>query len=404
MFNPEGLGGLTSTFRWSPLVGCKAPSVAIERAGDLLAGVKVSNGVEDRNFWESNAAKVLRCYLFAAAVSGRTMADVADWAGDATDRTPFRILTNHPGTPPGWAEGLQQIIEGPERTRGSVFMTLSLVFEFMADPALAQAVLPRPGEETFSVGRFLKQKGTLYLIAEDRPYGSLAPLYTAFVSYLHRSAKVLAERQRGRLDPPLLLALDEAPLICPVPLERWTSDGGGRGIPVVISVQGRAWLDHRWGNSAARIIWNNATSKLMFGGTTDEEHLGEVSRLCGERDEHVTHPGRQGEPSSTQVRRVPVLSYEALRTLGQFEAVLLHRSTRPVIVRIRPVWKRADVKRANNAVVVTAPPRPRPAPIPREAPRRVPDEKLAPVVELDTERHRTKAGEGDQDEAEAAGE
>lgn len=42
-------------------------------------------------------------------------------------------------------------------------------------------------------------------------------------------------RYGGRLDPPLLLALDEAALICPVPLERWTADAGGRGIPLSLT-------------------------------------------------------------------------------------------------------------------------------------------------------------------------
>src|SRR5918999_1396025 len=40
VFNPEGLGGreVRSTLRWSPIVGCERPAVAIRRAGYLLAG------------------------------------------------------------------------------------------------------------------------------------------------------------------------------------------------------------------------------------------------------------------------------------------------------------------------------------------------------------------------------
>ena len=44
VFNPEGLGGVLSTLRWSPLDGCARPQQAMLRAGYLLAGLAGCGG------------------------------------------------------------------------------------------------------------------------------------------------------------------------------------------------------------------------------------------------------------------------------------------------------------------------------------------------------------------------
>ena len=49
-----------------------------------------------------------------------------------------------------------------------------------------------------------------------------------------------------------LSALDEAALICPVPLESWTADMGGRGVSILVVVQSRAQLLARYGD---RVFW-----------------------------------------------------------------------------------------------------------------------------------------------------
>ena len=60
--------------------------------------------------------------------------------------------------------------------------------------------------------------------------GNVAPLVASLTGHIAREARRLASLQpAGRLDPPLTLALDEAALICPVPLDSWTADMGGRG-------------------------------------------------------------------------------------------------------------------------------------------------------------------------------
>jgi len=58
----------------------------------------------------------------------------------------------------------------------------------------------------------------------------------------------------GRLDPPLLMALDEVTQICPVPVPSWLANSGGKGIQIITVAHGEAQLRSRWGADGARII------------------------------------------------------------------------------------------------------------------------------------------------------
>ena len=55
VFNPQDIGGVTSTFCWDPIVGCEDPATAIRRA-DAFAFAVSQKGVEDGTFWSAKAA------------------------------------------------------------------------------------------------------------------------------------------------------------------------------------------------------------------------------------------------------------------------------------------------------------------------------------------------------------
>jgi type IV secretion system protein VirD4 len=96
---------------------------------------------------------------------------------------------------------------------------LTSAIAFMADPALAECVLPGEGGG-FDIEQFLRQQGTLYLIGESRGQSTpIAPLFAGLVSEIHWTATQLGSAMRGaRLDPPLALVLDEVTQIVPIPL------------------------------------------------------------------------------------------------------------------------------------------------------------------------------------------
>lgn len=86
VFNPVGLAGMESTITFDPLTGCTSAVTASERAADLLAAGAMSSGAAEREFWESQARRVLTALLHAAALGDTlTMADVQRWVADPAD-------------------------------------------------------------------------------------------------------------------------------------------------------------------------------------------------------------------------------------------------------------------------------------------------------------------------------
>ncbi|MGH3841329.1 MAG: type IV secretory system conjugative DNA transfer family protein [Pseudonocardiaceae bacterium] len=92
VFNPQHIGGVASTFCWSPVDGCEDPATAIRRA-DAFAFAVSQKGVEDGSFWSAKASDYLRGYFCAAALAGYDLRAVAAWVSGADPDVPERLLT-----------------------------------------------------------------------------------------------------------------------------------------------------------------------------------------------------------------------------------------------------------------------------------------------------------------------
>jgi type IV secretion system protein VirD4 len=303
-------------------------------------------------FWEQMTASVLRGYLHAAALSGRTMRDVLSWAARPTDPTPIRLLRASPDAVPGWAEELAAQASADPKQRDSVWAGVRRAVDSLADPRVLDACSP-PDDEAFDPRSFLRDSGTLYLVGSTGAQLSVAPLITALVEDLVDAARKLAAASRGgRLDPPVLLLLDEAANIAPIPsLPNLLADGGGVGITTVAVLQSLAQARARWGEPATDALWDAATTKVIFGGLAHAEDLSRISRLAGDIDDPTrtrsTGPG--GATSSTAMRRLPAMPIETLRTMPPGRAVVLARHTPPVEARLTPWWRRSDAEQIRAA-------------------------------------------------------
>jgi type IV secretion system protein VirD4 len=372
VFNPEGIGGLASTFRWNPLHGCEHPAVALQRAMAFTAATE-SKGLHDMTFWIGKASAVLASLLHAAALSGRTMHDVYQWAHGAEDDVPERILAAHPDAADGWLGPIREV-RRPGRTADSIRMTVTRALAWFADPTVAAATSPGAGEG-FDVAGFVTGRNTLYMIGAGRDEASIAPLFRAFAEYVHTQAAFAGSLMlHGRLDPPMLLALDEVTQVCPVPLPLWMADSAGKGILIVAVCHGLAQLEARWDSSGARAIWDTAGIKVILGGVTDPDTLDRLSRLCGEirlRTHSRTHDQYRGRGHTVSYEPIPVLPPDLLRTLPEWRALVVRGNLSPVIVRLRMAWKRRDYHHARQHH--GAPHRPRPA-------AAEPPEEPAPVI------------------------
>jgi type IV secretory pathway TraG/TraD family ATPase VirD4 len=351
VFNPQGIGGVPSTFRWSPVHGSQDQAVAIRRA-DAFANAVSMSGTEDASFWSSKASSYLRGLFHAAALVGGDMRLVVRWAlGSAQDAE--EILAQAGATQ--WAVELAELRGEAQKTAATVRMVLSRSLSFMTDPTLALSVLPAEGDG-LDFAEFLADRGTLYMIADSETDDSpLAPLFACMASELHYTAELTGQASPGgRLDPPLLMALDEITQTCPVPLPTWAADSGGKGIQLLSVAHGEAQLRSRWKQDGAQVILDTAGLLIFLPGITDIDTLTMASKLCGQaalkehgQDHHARHD---------------VMAPEMIRQLPAWRALIIRGGYSPVIAKIPRVWKtwpyRVAKHRGQLAAVLDAAPAP----------------------------------------------
>lgn len=344
--NPGGDGGVPTTLAWDLLDGCAWPAMAIERAGYLMDAAPHDASGRDA-WWDHQGAQLLRLLLHAGALAGADARDVAAWARDPASSEPVSVLDGTRGAAPGWGDELAALADqaaGDGEFLRNVSRSALVALSWLSDPAMAAVACPRAGESLDAV-QLLAEGGTVYVIGANQPHNPLRAYFACLTAHFFGTCKRVASVSPGlRLDPPAMFVIDEPAITCPVPLDAWSAEAGGHGITLVTGVQSPAQLARQWGPDGAKIIRDNASVRLMFGGHTDADELEAFSAVCGDADtwEHVRGPGGRTRQPGTRRLFPP----ERLRTLGEGQAVLLHRSARPVLATIPRVWERAGYEKA----------------------------------------------------------
>lgn len=330
---------------WSPLVACRTWHGARRTASELAEAAKIASGrgVDSADFWFSSAAKLLAPYLFAAATRDCTIGDVVRWI-DSQDRTEAReviVATGH-------ADALlshDATWKRDDKTRSSIYTTAELILAAYADPRVAASATTcqvRP-DRLLDGG-----KHTLYLTAPPADQRRLRPLFATLVGQIIGAAYAKVGATGRPLDPPLLVVLDEAANIAPVPdLATIASTAASHGIQLVTVWQDLAQLRARYGNEAATVL-NNHRAKVVLAGVGDLDTLDYISRLAG--DEEVDHTsvtrdrgGRRSTSTTARTRRL--LAPESLRQLAPGEGVLLYGNLPAARVQLRPWFEERSLRR-----------------------------------------------------------
>lgn len=349
VFEPQHLDeGVPAGLRWSPIRGCEDPLTAMIRATGLAAGTGLSaGGVEGGDFWEGKTRTALQALLHAAALDHRTPAKLFRWTLDpAAASDAVAILTANPKAATGWADSLQAMIDADPRTRDSIWQGVSLSLAALADPRVLDAVSPGP-EERFDPEEFLRKRGSVYLLATGAGANNSAALVSAFVEDLVEAARRLAARSpAARLDPPLLLALDEIGNLAPLPsLPTLMAEGGGTGITTMPVLQSLAQAREKWSDNAAGAIWDASIVKIILGGASNSRDLQDLATLIGERDEITdsTTIGDHGSRTAQRsIRRVSIMPPDVIRTLPFGTGLILLRAAPPIVAKLRAWTRRKD--------------------------------------------------------------
>jgi type IV secretory pathway TraG/TraD family ATPase VirD4 len=345
VFNAVGLGEKPSTITFDPLTGCADPVTAAERAADMLSAVSSgSSRGGDREYWELQGRRVLEALLHAAALGHRSMREVLSWTAnpEAAHKDVAGLLRRSPE--PAFGVSFEQFVTTNDRTRTSITSTIMPTMGWLTSAAAREAAgLGPEGARPFDVTRLLESKATVFLLGGEE--SQAAPLVCALTGHIAREARrIAATKPGGRLDPPLRLALDEAALICPVPLESWTADMGGRGVTILCVVQSRAQLLARYGEHGAATILNNAATVMVFGGTRDRDDLQFWSTLTGDRDEPAETTDLHGRRTSRGTRKTAVLSPAQIANLPAGNVLVIRRGIAPVVGRAQMAWQRRDTR------------------------------------------------------------
>ena len=323
-FNPEGVGGESSDMVFDLLAVCTDELMAY-RMADWLAGS--TPGYGDLAWFEEQGTMGMSGLLMAAARTGADLAEVYRWAQRRGHERALEALAAHGN------EELYAVVRSlmeENRTAASVRSTIARALKWAAIPQLAAAVA-RGG--SFDVDRFLLTGGTLHMIASGDASSVITPLFRALASYVHHRAGLLGSRSPGgRLDPPLLMAMDEAAQVCPVDLPSMLADSAGKGIAIVTVAHSIAKLEERYEKAGAAAIWNLSGVKILLRGITESQVMEDIDRICG----------ALGDDEAERARIVPP---EVLRCLPKHCALVIDMDLRPVVVRVRAAWKRRDFRK-----------------------------------------------------------
>jgi type IV secretion system protein VirD4 len=344
VFDPFALSG-TEAQTWSPLRGACTWDGALEVAWRLAAAGELDQrGVEGGDFWAIAAEQRLAPLLYTAARTDAGMGAVVRWTYGQGSRELDAAVSQLTGTASDETElegahaaydALRAFEAQADRTRSSIEATaqgLLRAYRFARVLRSAQSC-------DIDADRLLDGRATLYLIGDAKASKLLRPIFLALLSEIVDRAYERATLAGGRLELPLLLCLDEAGNVAPLPnLAEVASTAPSHNIQLVSIFHDLAQARSRYGKQAETVV-NSHRARMLLPGVADLETLRYFSGLAGEEEvpETTRTTGAGGGSRTTGVKRRPLVAPEGLRQLPAGHAFLLYGRIAPAQVRLR-MW------------------------------------------------------------------
>ena len=344
VFDPFELSGAEAQ-TWSPLRGAATWDGALEVAWRLAAAGELDQrGVEGGDFWAIAAEQRLAPLLYTAARAGVGMDTVVRWTYGQGSRELDGAISQLTGSARDEAElegahsaydALRAFEAQADRTRSSIEATaqgLLRAYRFAR-------VLRSARSSEITPDALLDERATLYLIGDAKASKLLRPIFLALLSEIVDRAYERATLAGGRLELPMLLCLDEAGNVAPLPnLAEIASTAPSHNIQLVSIFHDLAQARSRYGRQAETVV-NSHRARMLLPGVADLDTLRYFSGLAGEEEARETTRtvGSGGGSRTIGVRRRPLVAPEALRQLPAGRALLLYGRLPPAEVRLR-MW------------------------------------------------------------------
>ncbi|MBN0045167.1 type VI secretion protein [Streptomyces actuosus] len=249
LYDPTHACDTPARLHWSPTAACEDKQAAEERAAALLSPVRPTSRLDQAV--GDTAALLLRSYLHAAAVDGRTIRHVHRWSQGTQIQDAVRTLRTSPKAAFGAAGELEAALTAHPERRDMAQELVARALSALLTVHVREACTPNR-TDALALDSFVQEGGTLYVVGQSiedpRTNPGAMPLLTALVSSVVERGRRMAERSSsGRLDPPLTLVLDDVAAVAPLPrLPELLATGAARGLPTLALLRSREQARARW--------------------------------------------------------------------------------------------------------------------------------------------------------------
>jgi type IV secretion system protein VirD4 len=342
VFDPFGLSGAES-HTWSPLAGAMTWDGALEVAWRLACAGEVDHrGTEGGDFWAMAAEQRLAPLLYTAARTGAGVDALVRWtyghgareldcalaqlAGEAQDEG--ELAGAHAAY-----DAVRAFETQADRTRTSIEATAQTLLRAYRFGRVARSA---EGCQ-ITADRLLDEPATLYLVGDAKASKLLRPIFLALLGEVVDRAYERATVAGGRLELPLLLCLDEAGNVVPLPnLAEIASTAPSHNIQLISIFHDLSQARSRYGRQAETVV-NSHRARMLLPGVADLETLRYFAELLGEEEvrEVTRTTGSGGASRSSASRRRPLAAAEALRQLPEEHALLVYGRLAPTQLRLR---------------------------------------------------------------------
>jgi type IV secretion system protein VirD4 len=326
IFDPTGQTGEASA-TWCPVTASSSWTKARSISAGLLQVGQDSAERDREPHWREAADAALAPLLLAAHELRATMRTVLSWVHLHEQDEPREALRRCKDPYAKVAlESLEHLWKSDQRYKTSVLSTLSTAIKGFAEPGVAEAT----SAAGISPEWLVAGANTVYVVAPASQQRRLAALFGGLLVHLLDGALEIAQHNpSGRLELPLLAALDEVCNAAPIgTLDEIASSGAGQGVVLMTVAQDVSQLIATFGREKAASILSNHRGKL-FWPTGDPETHRYVHDVLGDQEhdrQSRTHTrGQHGSWSTTSApERRPLVAPHDLRQGRRGRALLIY--------------------------------------------------------------------------------
>lgn len=345
---------------WNPVEECTDPAKARSTAAALVGSADLG---PDNRIWQRIGVDITAALLMAAAIDGKGLDTVWEWSQDSTGMNKARTILQNQTDPDivKFALPIERLQEDDRRTMSNKFLTISGSFSALSDPKTRAWFKPRPSFfKKFDMHAFLTSAATVYMLGRLQPVGGAADANTSVFANLFldqvrdEARRIAASSVHGRLEPAVMLALDEAANLAPWEgLPQVFTAGTGDGIWPIVVIHSRQQAQGAWGDGEKQ-MWDNSVKSLMPGQSTIET-LREISEMTGTYKQEHIEESWQGWPlpkpgfgfsnigQMTRKEDKATLKPDEIRRIPVDRALVIAGSSKAAAVRLVPWWRRGWV-------------------------------------------------------------